>query len=212
MDLRHAVDGRENLLNTNLLVLRGQERAPGAQYAQCVRCVRCVMCVLCSGCSILPAQHEKVRVQEILATVESVSEVHLSCGGRVFAGDSLCVDVVTKDGAKLRFEHVGSNSFGSSAVNVYVVEAGGLVPLVASCDGIGAPNFHRSSPLGHHFQPALIDVKDAVFRYREVLEEVEFWPQCPQSWEVQDSRGRNYRYCAHRQGATEQPPRPSGCT
>jgi len=102
----------------------------------------------------------------------------------MLAGDRLCADVVTKDGATLRFEHVGFNSFGSAAANVFVVEAGGLVPRVASCEGVGAPNFHRSSPLGHHFHPTLVDVKDAVFRYREVLEEVEFWPQCPQYWEV----------------------------
>ena len=169
--------------------------------------------VLCSllfviGCSYLPAEREKSRALEILATVDSVSEVHFSCGGRVLANDGLCAEVVTKDGATLRFDHVGFNSFGSTAANVYVVEAAGLVPRVASCEGVGAPNFHRGSPLGHHFHPTLIDVKDAVFRYREVLEEVEFWPQCPQYWEVQDSRGKNYRYCARRKGATEEPPKP----
>ena len=170
------------------------------------------MCVLSTGCSFLPAQREKDRAQDVLATVDSVSEVHFSCGGRVLASDSLCADVVTKDGARLRFDHVGSDSFGAAAVNVYVAEAGGLVPRVASCEGVSAPNFHRSSPLGHHFQPALIDVKDAVFRYREVLEEVQYWPQCPQYWEVQDSRGRNYRYCAHRKDAAEDPPSPAGCS
>jgi hypothetical protein len=167
--------------------------------------------VALSACSYLPAAQEKARAEEILATVDSVSEVQFSCGGRVLARDSLCAEVVTKDGAKLRFERVGFNSFGSTAANVYVVEAGGLVPRVASCEGVGAPNFHRDSPLGHHFHPTLIDVKDAVFRYREVLEEVEFWPQCPQYWEVQDRRGRNYRYCAHRKDASEDPPLPAGC-
>ena len=171
-----------------------------------------VVILLCSACSYLPAQREKARAEEILATVDSVSETHFSCGGTVLASDGLCVEVVTKDGATLRFERVGFNSFGSAAANVYVVEAGGLVPRVASCEGAGAPNFHRGSPFGHHFHPTLIDVKDAVFRYREVLEEVEFWPQCPQYWEVQDSRGRNYRYCAHRRGAREDPPLPAGCS
>jgi len=170
------------------------------------------MCVVCSGCSFLPAQRERDRAREILATVDSVSEVHFSCGGRVLASDSLCADVVTKDGAKLRFERVGFSSFGSTAASVYVVEADGLVPRVASCDGVSAPNFHRSGPLGHHFHPTLVDLKDAVFRYREVLEEVQYWPQCPQYWEVQDSRGRNYRYCAHRTGASEAPPLPAGCS
>jgi hypothetical protein len=168
--------------------------------------------VALSACSYLPAAQEKARAEEILATVDSVSEVQFSCGGRVLARDSLCAEVVTKDGAKLRFERVGFNSFGSTAANVYVVEAGGLVPRVASCEGVGAPNFHRDSPLGHHFHPTLIDVKDAVFRYREVLEEVEFWPQCPQYWEVQDKRGENFRYCSRRKGATEEPPRPTNCS
>jgi hypothetical protein len=169
-----------------------------------------VLCLIVS-CSYLPAQRERDRVQEILGSVDSVAEVHLSCGGGVLASDGLCAEVVTKDGATLRFEQVGFNSFGSTAVNVYVAEAGGLVPRVASCEGVGAPNLHRSSPLGHHFHPTLIDLKDAVFRYREVLEEIEYWPQCPQYWEVQDSRGRNHRYCAHRKGATEEPLLPSEC-
>jgi hypothetical protein len=167
--------------------------------------------LFCSACSLLPARREIDRVKQILESVDSVSEVHFSCGGRVLAGDRLCVDVVTKDGARLRFERVGFNSFGSSAVSVVVGEAGGLVPRVAGCDGVSAPNFHRSSPLGHHFKPALIDVKDAVFRYREVLEKVEYWPQCPQYWEVQDSRGRNYRYCARRKDSFADPPLPAGC-
>jgi hypothetical protein len=127
----------------------------------------------------------------------------------VLASDSLCAEVLTKDGARLRFDRVGFNSFGSTASNVFVAEAGGLVPLVASCDGVGPPNFHRDSPLGHHFHPTLIDVKDAVFRYREVLEKVEFWPQCPQFYEVQDKRGQNYRYCTRRKGAAEEPPKPA---
>jgi hypothetical protein len=167
---------------------------------------------MCSGCAFLPAEREKDRAWQILTTVDSVSAIHFSCGGRVLARDGLCVEVVTKDGATLSFEHVGFNSFGSTAVNVYVAEAGGLTPRVASCDGVGAPNFHRSGPLGHHFHPTLVDMKDAVFRYREVLEEVEYWPQCPQFWEVQDSRGRNFRYCAHRKGASDAPPLPAGCS
>ena len=129
----------------------------------------------------------------------------------MLASDRLCAEIVTKGGARLRFDRVGFNSFGSAAVNVHVAEAGGLVPRIASCDGVSSPNLHRSGPLGHHFQPAFIDVKDAVFRYREVLAEVEYWPQCPQFWEVQDSRGRNYRYCAHRKDASGDPPLPAGC-
>jgi hypothetical protein len=76
---------------------------------------------------------------------------------------------------------------------------------------VTAPNLHREGPLGHHFEPSLIDLKEAVARRREVLEEIQFWPQCPQSWDVQDKRGRNYRYCARKSGALEEPPKPDGC-
>jgi hypothetical protein len=116
-----------------------------------------------------------------------------------------------KDGAQIRFSHLGFNSFGSTAVSIVVEQAGGLVPRIASCRGISAPNFHRDSALGHHFRPTLSDVADAVRRYREVLQEVEWWPQCPQYWEVQDRNGQAYRYCGRRQGATEEPPLPDGC-
>ena len=165
--------------------------------------------VLLGACSYMPARREMDRVKEVLGTVDTVAEVHLSCGGRVLASDSLCADVVMKDGARLRFDRVGFDSLGANAVNVFVAAAGGLVPRVASCAGTGAPNFHRDGALGHHFQPTLIDVKDAAFRYREILEEVEFWPQCPQYYEVQDKRGRHFRYCARRKDAAEEPPRPS---
>ena len=43
------------------------------------------------------------------------------------ASDRLCTDVVMKDGARLRFDHVGFNSFGSTAMNVFVAKASGLV-------------------------------------------------------------------------------------
>jgi hypothetical protein len=164
--------------------------------------------VLLAACSYIPARREMEQAGEVLGKVDSVAEVSTSCGGTFLATDGLCTDVTMRDGAHLRFEHVGFNSFGSTAVNVFVSEAGGLVPRVAGCEGIGPPNFHRDSPLGHHFRPTLIDVKDAAFRYREVLEAVEFWPQCPQYYEVQDRRGQHFRYCARRKGAAEEPPRP----
>jgi hypothetical protein len=151
------------------------------------------------------------RAQEILNSVDTVAEVHFTCGGSLLADDSLCADVVMKDGTRLRFNHVGFNSFGSTAVNVFVGKAGHLVPRIASCDGASTPNLHRAGVLGHRFHPTLIDMKDAAFRYREVLTEIEFWPQCPQFWEVQDRRGQNYRYCARAEDATEEPPRPSPC-
>ena len=165
-----------------------------------------------AGCSYLPGQREVARTQEVLGTLDNVREVHFTCGGSLLADDSLCAEVVMKDGARIRFEHVGFNSFGGTAVNVFVGKVGNLVPRIASCTAVGAPNFHRAGPLGHHFHPTLIDLEDAVQRYREVIELVEFWPQCPQYWEVQDRRGANFRYCARRDGASGEPPRPAGCS
>lgn len=169
--------------------------------------------VLCftAGCGYLPGRQEMRHASDVLGTVDGVMMVTVGCGGSLLASDGLCVDVAMKDGARLRFERVGFNAFGSTAANVVVAKAGRLVPRFASCTTVSPPNFHRGSPLGHHFQPTLIDVKWAVIRYREVLEEVQFWPQCPQSWEVQDARGDNFRYCARREDATEEPPRPTGC-
>ena len=167
--------------------------------------------LLFSACSLLPAGRERAQAEEILRAEQGVVGVEIGCGGAVLASDELCADIVANDGAKLRFERVGFNSFGATAVNVVVAEAGGLVPRIASCAGVRAPNFHRQGPLGHHFAPSLIDLKEAVTRRREVLEEIQFWPQCPQHWEVQDKRGQNYRYCARRTGVTDEPPRPEGC-
>ncbi len=125
--------------------------------------------------------------------------------------DTLIAAVELRDGEMIRFASVGYKSFGPNAVNVVISEADGLVPRIASCDSVSFPNFHRDAPLGHHFQPTLIDVNEAVRRSGEVLEEIQFWPQCPQSWEVQDRRGMNYRYCARRKAAAEEPPRPADC-
>jgi len=176
------------------------------------RCLRCLWCLGClSGCTVLPAQQERARTEAILSNLKDVVLADVECGSRVFAGDELCASVIMKDGAKIHFSHLGFNAFGAAAVFVVVDEAGGLIPRVASCDGLSPPNFHRSSPLGHHFRPALIDVRDAVSRHREVLTEVEWWPQCPQYWEVADRIGARYRYCARRRGAMEEPPKPANC-
>lgn len=174
-------------------------------------CVGAGMLVLAAACSYTPAGQERARAIEILQAQEAVKQVSVGCEGAILASDGLCADLVLGEGAKIRFEQVGFNSFGATAVNVVVAQAGGLVPRVASCRGISPPNFHRDSALGHHFQPTLIDLKEAVSRHRELLEEVEFWPQCPTFWEVQDKRGENFRYCARKQGAAADPPRPDNC-
>ena len=185
--------------------------AYGAYRAYGAYCAIGAWCLV-AACSSLPGQREMQRTQEVLGSVDAVSQIRFSCPGSMLASDRLCADVEMKDGSRLRFERVGFGSFGTTAVNVVVAKAGVWVPRVASCDGVSAPNFHRDSALGHHFEPVLIDLKDAVFRYRAVLEEVQFWPQCPQSWEVQDKLGRNFRYCARREDATDEPPRPTGCS
>ncbi len=146
-----------------------------------------------------------------IAEVEGIPSSQVECAAGVLAGDRITATLGFESGATLRFEKLGYHAFGANAVNIIVTEAGGLVPRVASCSGIAPPNFHRESVLGHHFAPTLIDVKEALSRHREVLEEVQYWPQCPQSWDVQDKRGHNYRYCARRKGAQDEPPRPANC-
>ena len=172
-----------------------------------------VLCLVLFGaaCSYLPAEQECLHASTHLGVVEGMRVQDIECAGGIFAGDGVKATLVFNEGGSLMFERLGFNSFGSTAVNIVVAEASGLVPRVATCNSVSAPNFHRESPLGHHFHPTLIDAKEAVSRYREVLEEVEFWPQCPQYWEVQDKRGENYRYCARKKGATEEPPRPENC-
>jgi hypothetical protein len=169
------------------------------------------LCGLLTGCSVLPAAQEREQAIQVLQTGPDVTLANVGCGASVLASDALCADVVMRDGARMRFERVGFNSFGSTAVNVVVAKAGRLEPRVASCSNVSAANFHREGPLGHHFHPTLIDLKEAVARYREVLEEVEFWPQCPQFYDVQSKRGQLYRYCARVEGDTAEPPRPDQC-
>jgi hypothetical protein len=177
-----------------------------------VKAPACVLCVLLlTGCSYLPAGKECAFVEDQLKSVDGIQGMWVECPAGVFASDGITATIQFPDEGALRFERLGFNSFGSTAVNVVLTEAGRLVPRVASCAGVAPPNFHRADVLGHHFAPTLIDVKDAVSRHRELLEEVEFWPQCPLYWEVQDKRGQNFRYCARKKDATEDPPRPENC-
>jgi hypothetical protein len=173
--------------------------------------VAIVLALALAGCDYTPAGRERAHADRTLRGMKELQQVSVGCEGTLLASDGLCADVVTSEGKALRFERVGFNAFGTNASHVVVAEADGWVPRMASCSGVSPPNFHRDGPLGHHFGPALFDLKDAVMRSREVLEEVQFWPQCPQSWEVQDKFGANYRYCAHRKGAPADPPRPANC-
>jgi len=185
-------------------VIKGAQRALGA--------VVFLATTALSSCSYLPANREASNARAALSALEGVKQVSVFCDANlILASNELCAEIRMADGATLRFERIGSTAFGSNAVNVVVAEAGGLVPRIRSCERAGSPNFHRASVLGHHFQPTLIDVKEAVIRYKEILEEVQYWPQCPMSWEVQDRGGANYRYCAHRRDAPADPPPPTGC-
>ena len=173
--------------------------------------VAALLVLATSACAYTPAGRERAHVDAALRGMKELQQVSVGCEGALLASGALCADVVTTEGKALRFERVGFNAFGSNATAVVVAEADGWVPRIASCSGVAAPNFHREAALGHHFSPSLIDVREAVLRSREVLEEVQFWPQCPQSWEVQDKFGANYRYCVHRKGAPADPPPPSNC-
>ena len=170
-----------------------------------------IVIIAISGCAYTPAGRERAHAEEMLRGMKTLQAASIGCGGTILANDSLCADVVTGEGKKLRFEYVGFKSFGPNATNVFIGEADGWVPRVATCSSVSMPNFHRDAPLGHHFQPTLIDVTEAITRSGEVLEEIQFWPQCPQSWEVQDKHGVNYRYCVRRKEAADDPPRPTEC-
>ena len=163
---------------------------------------------LAPACAVLPAGRECDYVNQQLGGIEQLKTAHIECPTGVLAGDEVTARVEMNDGAVLKFERLGFNAFGANAVNVVLTEASGLMPRIASCSGVAAPNFHRDAPLAHHLQPTLIDTKEAVSRYRELLEEVEFWPQCPQYYEVENRRGARFRYCARKPDATEEPPRP----
>ena len=161
----------------------------------------------------LPANSEVEFADAEIAKAPDLrsSRVERTEGFALLATNTLTATVELRDGEVLRFANVGHKSFGANAVNVVVAEADGLVPRIATCNGVSFPNFHRDAPLGHHFQPTLIDISDALERSGELLEEIQFWPECPQSWEVQDKRGVNYRYCARKRDATDDPPRPTNC-
>jgi len=164
-----------------------------------------------AGCSYLPAAQEKARTEEALLSVPEVLMADVECDGRVFSSNALCATVVFKDGNHIRFERIGAHEFGASALNIVVSQVNNLMPRLATCDGVGAPNLHRSGPLGHHFRPPMADLKEAVRRHRLIEKEIQYWPECPQSWEVQDVFGVNYRYCARKKDLSDEPPRPDNC-
>lgn len=171
-------------------------------------------CALAAGCTTAGAR-EREFVRQNLAVVPLVESVSTSCNDvRLFAGGDVCATVAVKGGAVFRFRRLGYDSFGRVPSRVRVEAAGGRSPLVVSCDSqSGFADFDRDGLFGHHFSPGLDGVAMAIGRGREVIEELEFWPQCPQFWELREREGQGalVRYCAHAaNGAAEAPPRPCG--
>lgn len=170
-----------------------------------------VAVALSIGCSYTPAGRERAFAHDTLSRNTNVQDAKVGCAGVFFTGDSLCASIITQAGKTLSFERIGSSSFEPRATAIVISEADGLEPRIASCTSSGPPNFHGDAALGSHFEPPLISVTEAVERAGEVLEEVQYWPRCPMSWDVQDKRGVNYRYCARKKGETEEPPKPEPC-
>jgi hypothetical protein len=164
-----------------------------------------------SACAYSPAGQQRARVEAALRALPNVESAVVACDARLFATDTLCAAITFSDNLTIHFDRVGTRSFGVKAAAVVVTRAAGLVPLVASCAGVAAPNFHRDAELGHHFRPPLLDLADAVTRHRDLLKEIDNWPQCPQFYELQDRRGVGYRYCARRADAAGEPPPLPNC-
>ncbi|OFW37384.1 MAG: hypothetical protein A3J29_10715 [Acidobacteria bacterium RIFCSPLOWO2_12_FULL_67_14b] len=170
---------------------------------------------LSGGCT-RPGVREQEFVRAQLGAMPGVDQVRVSCNDRFWsAGSDVCASVSMRDGTALTFLAVGYQSFGPSPSRVRVAEAGGRTPRVVPCEpgaaGAGASAFadiDRGGLLGHHFSPPISGVADALRRHQEVIEELEFWPQCPQFWELQDKQGITYRYCAHAARAPADSPLP----
>lgn len=158
----------------------------------------------------MACSREERFVRSHLEDLAGVGEVRIGCGDTASAGAGVCATVAMSDGATLRFMGLGFQSFGPVPSRVRVAEAGGRSPLIVSCDSRAViADVDRSGLFGHHFTPALDGVADAIRRHRDLIEELEFWPQCPQFWELQERQGPLYRYCAHATGAVgDLPPRP----
>ena len=171
------------------------------------------LAVCLSAACDLAGSREQVFVHEHMAALPGVEVVHASCStALVFADTQVCATVGMSEGAVLRFLDLGYQSFGPAPSRVRVAAAGGREPVVVSCHlRTDFADIGRSARFGHHFSPPIDGVADALRRRREVIEELEFWPQCPQFWELAGEQGTTYRYCAHAAGAAaEPPPRPCG--
>lgn len=174
------------------------------------RCSAAVSVVCLATLSLAACGREERFVRDRITAMPGVTRVDAtSCDdtGRV-PDAGVCATVAMADGAVLRFAGLKFDSFGPVPSRVRVVEAGGRSPLIVSCDARSVvADVDRSGLFGHHFSPALDGVADAIRRHRDVVEELEFWPLCPQLWELQEEQGPRFRYCAHpARAAAEAPP------
>ena len=171
------------------------------------------LAVCLSAACALAGSREQEFVREHMAALPGVEVVHVSCAtALVFADAQVCATVLMSEGSMLRFHGLGYRSFGPVPSRVRLAAAGGRAPLVVSCESQAAfADLERGALFGHHFSPPIDGVADALRLRREVIEELEFWPQCPQFWELAGEQGTTFRYCAHAAGAVaEPPPRPCG--
>lgn len=165
---------------------------------------RSAVLVVCLCMVSLPACGRETRfVRDSLAALPGVGNVDaaLCAENGQFPNAGVCATVAMADGAVLRFAGLGFRSFGPVPARVRLVQAGGRVPMIVSCNARATiADIDRTGLFGHHFTPALDGVSDAIHRHRAVAKELEFWPECPQFWELQEEGGPPYRYCAHAAG------------
>ncbi len=156
--------------------------------------------VLCAGALLtLACGREQRYVNDQLLALPDVAGVELGCADADSAGDrGVCATVVTTEGVVLRFSNLGYQSFGPVTSRVRLSAAGRFAPVVATCASqANYADIDRSGLFGHHFAPPIDGVVDAIRHRRDVVKELEFWPQCPQFWELSEEPARVYRYCAH---------------
>jgi len=167
--------------------------------------------VMCLATLSLACGREERFVSGQLAALPGVAHVEtVACDFTWHVPSTgICATVTMNSGAVLRFAGLKLDSFGPVPTRVRVIEAGGRVPVIVSCTAQAAvADVDRSGLFGHHFTPAMDGIAEAIRRHRDVIEELEFWPQCPQFWELQEEQGPRYRYCAHAARATVEPPPP----
>lgn len=168
-----------------------------------------VPAVCLAALSLAACGREERFVRDHITAMPGVTRVDAASCDDAVPNDGVCATVVMSDGAVLRFAGLKFDSFGPVPSRVGLVEAGGRSPLIVSCDALVAvADVDRAGLFGHHFSPALGGVTDAIRRHRDVVEELEFWPECPQFWELPQEPGPRFRYCAHRAGAAPELPPP----